>query len=190
MDDEEAFFIASRRLKVINVRSNKYKIENNHSILKKKSLIILGGVLVYFLFFYFILASSKAFFMAIYSLNDANTFLVMNWFQSSLIFWQFIIMAFIVSIFLFEKRIIVFIDEIRLKPKHTIIILIFTIFFELTNLITNSLIKGYTRSIPNLRDNFLQINAIFDVGFPLLICASFVFIYFRYYKKTKVWNQI
>ena len=57
LDEEEAFWVASKRLGNSTDWSEEYRQENNPVIQMRRSLIILAGVLAYFICYYFILLS-------------------------------------------------------------------------------------------------------------------------------------
>src|SRR5690606_12687403 len=80
LDDEEAFLIATKRLRVSDDLVEEYRQSNNHLIQMRNSLLILGGVLVFFLLYYFIEAFSKILFIAVHSFSDANEYLAFNWY--------------------------------------------------------------------------------------------------------------
>ena len=186
LDDEEAFLVASVRLNIGDDFTGDYQQENKNILQMRRSLIILGGVLVFFLFSYFIKATSKALFLAVYSISDSNGFLAVNWYERILIGWHFIFFIFLTSIFLLEERTVKFIEGIRIIPKYALFMLISAGFLELTDLCINPMIKRLIRYNPVLIDRFFYFSMFTDLSFPILICIGFIFIYYKYYCKTKI----
>ncbi len=186
LDDEEAFWVASKRLQISEDVTNEYRKSNNALIQMRRSLIILGGVLVFFLLYYFIKATSKLLFIAIFSLSDSNASIAINWFERILVSWHFVFLLFLASIFFLENKIVKLIEKIKLKPKYTIILLLISIIFELIDISTNPIIKAEIKDNLILQGKFVHANIYFGISFPLFMCIGFIFIYYKYYQKTKV----
>lgn len=185
LDDEEAFLIATKRLRVSDDLVEEYRQSNNHLIQMRNSLLILGGVLVFFLLYYFIEAFSKILFIAVHSFSDANEYLAFNWYQRSIITWHFIILIFLVSIYLLENKTIKLIEKIKVKPKYSIFLLLLAIIFELVGMGAHSLVKTALKENYYLLDKFIHLNIYFGISFPILICFCFILIYYKYHKKSK-----
>jgi hypothetical protein len=185
LDEEEAYLIASRRLGDDQVWSEEYRQGNNPVIQMRRSLIILAGVLAYFLCYYFILSTSKLLLISML-FKDVNGQLAVEWVFRYLIIWHFLVLLFLVSIFFLEKKAIAFIEKIQLKPRHSMILLLTTIFFALADTCLFPIAKGMMGANIPLKSHLYHHYLNFDFSFPLMISLGFIFIYYRYYKKAKI----
>ncbi len=184
LDEEEAFLIASRRLGDEQVWSEEYRHGNNPGLQMRRSLIILAGVLAYFLCYYFILSTSKLLLISML-FKDVNGQLAVGWVSLYLISWHFLVLLFLVSIFFLEEKAIAFIENIQLKPRHSLKLLLTTIVFALADTCFYPIAKGMMGDNIPLHNNLYSSYKSFNYSFPLLICLGFIFIYYRYYKKAK-----
>ena len=187
LDDEEAFWVASKRIgiDVSSVLIEEYKQENNSVIQMRRSLIILAGVLAYFLCYYFILVTSKVLFIILLFAEDSG-YKATEWVSRYLVSWHFGVLLFLASTFFLEKKTIAFIEKIKMKFKHTIILLLSTVIFAVADTCLYAVMKNLIGEDISLKSKLIHIFLYFGYSFPLIICIGFVFIYFKYYKKTKI----
>jgi len=186
LDDEEAFLVATKRLGNIDDLIDDYEQTNFDILQVKKSLIIFLGVLLYFLNFYFIKSSYKVLIFTLLTTNHTEGLLALNWGKRYLICWYFIVIIFFVSIILMERKTLSFIEKIKFKPKHTILLIFLTFIFALIDYCINPLIKNTLLDNYYLQDLFIHTILYYDVTFPFLISIGFVFIYYKYQNKTKI----
>jgi hypothetical protein len=184
LKEEEAFLIASRRMGRIADWDEDYREVNNPIIQMRKSLVILAGVLVYFLIYYFIKFSSKLF-LIILLFFEKDGYIAVNWIFRYLIGAHFVFILFLVSIYFLEAKTISFIENVKMKPKHTLLLLFTTIAFGITDTCLYPIAKNLMKPDNSLKSHFIHINLYFDYSFPLIICVSFILLYFKYYRKTK-----
>jgi hypothetical protein len=184
LNDEEAFLVASRRIGTTVDWEEDYSQANNQVIQMRRSVLILAGVLVYFCLYFFIESTSKLLFIILLS-EDINGYLAVNWVFRYLIGTHIVIVIIVASIYFMEKKTVSFIENVKMKPKHTLLLLFITIIFGITSTCLFPVAKNLTGKDYTLRGNLLHIFLYFDYSFPLIICVSFIFLYFKYYRKTK-----
>ncbi len=185
LDEEEAFWVASKRLGNSADWGEEYRQENSPVIQMRRSIIILGGVLAYFMCYYFILSTSKLLFI-ILLFNDINGHIAADWVFRYLITFHFAFVMFVVSIFFFEKKTVTFIENIKMRPRHTLILLAITVALAVADTCLFPVAKTMMGDNLPLRSYLYHFYLNFEFSFPLIISIGFVFIYFKYYKKVKV----
>jgi hypothetical protein len=186
LDEEEAFIIASRRLGSISDLEPNYQEVNNPVHQMRKSLIILAGVLVYFLLYFFFLSSSKLLLIGLISLEIDNITTII-WVKRYLATSHFVIIILIASIYFLENLTVKFIENINLKLWHSILLLISTIVLGISDTCLLPITKNFIRNGIPMENHFYDMYFYFNYSFPLLICSSFVILYFKYFKKTKIY---
>ena len=186
LDEEEAFWVASRRMGIDggSVWRQEYKQENNSVIQMRRSLIILAGVLAYFMWYYFILSTSKLLFITLL-FKDVGGYMAADWVSRYLITFHFGFVLFFASIFFLEKKTVTYIENIKMKPKHTIVLLVFTVILAIADTCLYPVAKEMMGDNIPLHSYLYHLYKYFDYSFPLLISLGFVFVYFKYYKKVK-----
>jgi hypothetical protein len=184
LNDEEAFLVASHRIGTTVDWEEDYSQANNQVIQMRRSVLILAGILVYFCLYYFIESTSKLLFIILLS-EDINGYLAVNWVSRYLIGAHFIFIILVARLYFMEKKTVSFIENVKMKPKHTLLLLFITILFSITDTCLYPVAKNLIGQDYILRSNILHIFLYFDYSFPLIICVSFILLYFKYYKKTK-----
>ncbi len=184
LDDEEAYWVASKRLGNELDWEKEFKIVNNPLLQMKKSLIILAGILIYFLLYYFLKSSSKLLLIALLSLKaDANDSI--NWILRYFLTAHFLYFLFASSIFFMEKKTTSFIENLKLKPKTVIYLMLTTLSLGILDTCLLPVSKSLMKKGYYIDNKFYDINFYFEYSFPILICISFIIIYLRYSNKTK-----
>ena len=184
LDEEEAFWVASKRIGSSSEWEADYGEVNKPLIQMRRSLFILAGVLAYFLLYYLIKFSSKLLFI-ILLLNKTDGYLAVTWISKYLIGIHFVFIFFAVSIYFLEKKTLFFIENVKMKPRHTLLLLFTTIIFTITDTCLYPVAKNLMGQDYSLRSHLYHVLLYFDYSFPLIICVSFIFLYFKYYRKTK-----
>lgn len=184
LNEEEAFWVASKRLGNSIEWVKEYRQENNPVIQMRRSLIILAGVLAYFLCYYFILSTSKLLFITLL-FKDVDGYMSLSWVARYLITSHFGFVMFFASIFFLEKKTVTFIENIKMRPKHTLILLATIVILAIADTCLYPLAKGMMGDHFSLRSHLHHLYLNFNYSFPLMISIGFVFIYFKYYKKVK-----
>ncbi len=184
LNDEEAFLIASRRLGTTSDWEEDYRQVNNQVIQFRRSVLILAGVLVYFCLYYFLKFSTKLLFILL-MLKKTDGYIAVNWVSRLLVGAHVVVFLFVFSLYLMKNKIISFIENVKIRPKHTLLLLFTTIIFGITDTCLDPITKNLTSQYITLRSNLHHIFIYFDFSFPLLICLCFIFTYFKYYKKAK-----
>jgi len=184
LNDEEAFLVASHRIGTTVDWEEDYSQANNQVIQMRRSVLILAGILVYFCLYYFIEFSTKLLFIILLAEN-INGYLAVNWVFRYLIGAHIVIIIIVASIYFMEKKTVSFIENVKIRPKYTLLLLFITIIFGITDTCLLPIAKALTGQDYTLRSNLLHIFLYFEYSFPLIICVSFIFLYFKYYRKTK-----
>lgn len=185
LDDEEAFWVASKRMGSGFDWGEDY-VEVNKPIMQlRRSLIILAGVLAYFLLYYFINCSSRLLYITLLY-YQMNGYVAISWISNYLIAIHLMVIVFVASIYFFEQKTISFIENIKLKPKHTFYLLLTAIALSILNTCLNPIIKIVMKYDRPLFSHFHHIFLYFDYSFPFLICTSFTILYAKYYTKAKI----
>ena len=184
LNDEEAFWVASRRIGTTVDWEEDYSQANNQIIQMRRSVLILAGVLVYFCLYYFIEFTSRLLFIILLS-EDINGYLSVNWVSRYLIGAHLVFIILVASIYFLEKKTVSFIENVKIRPKYTLLLLFTTIIFGISDTCLFPVVKNLLSQDNPLRSHLIHIYLYFDYSFPLIICVSFIFIYFKYYRKTK-----
>ena len=116
LNDEEAFWVASRRIGTTVDWEEDYSQVNNPVIQMRRSVLILAGVLVYFCLYYFIESTSKLLFIILLS-EDINGYLAVNWVSRYLIGAHFVFIILVASIYFMEKKTVSFIENVKIEAK-------------------------------------------------------------------------
>jgi hypothetical protein len=186
LSEKEAFGIAAKRLGKGHFQWESKNPEVDDSMIQmKKSFLILAGALAYFLFYYFFGLTSKLFFIILRSINvDGHTSVI--WISSYLTVIYFVIMFFSISVYFLEKKTISFLESFELKPGHIIFLFLITLGLAITDIYLMSVSKKLIEPDDIIRANFIQIFRNFDYVLPTLICFSFIILYIKYYRQTKI----
>jgi hypothetical protein len=184
LDDEEAFWVASKRMGNSFEWETAYREVNNPIIQMRTSLIILAGVLAYFLLYYFLLFSSKLLLIILLA-SGSDGFTAISWVIRYLGASHVAFIIFAISIYFLENRTVELIEKIKLRPKHTVFLLVTAIAFGIINTCLLPISKSMMRKVGFIEGRFYDINLYFDYSFPLMICICFVILYFKYFRKAK-----
>jgi len=185
LNEEEAFWVASRRIGTTSDWVEDYCLVNNQVIQLRRSVLILAGVLIYFCLFFFIESTSRLLFI-IFLNKDISGYLAIKWVSWYLIGSHLAFILLVANIYLMEKKAVSFIENVKMKPKHTLLLLIATIIFSITDTCLYPVAKNLISQNDPLRSQLIHIYLYFNYSFPLLICVSFIILYFKYYNKTKL----
>ncbi|MFP4366230.1 MAG: hypothetical protein ACLFQA_03960 [Bacteroidales bacterium] len=185
LDDQEAFLVASKRMGKKDDWGEEYRQENIPILQIRRSAIILAGVLFYFFFHFLIEIAGKTFFVILLN-NDIGGYLALKWVSNYLIAICFLFVILLTTIYNSEKKVITFIEQVKFKPPHTILILLITIFLGIINTSLEPVAKNMMDQNYPLIGHYLEIFNYFDYTFPVILCLGFVWIYFKYYKKAKI----
>ena len=185
LDDQEAFWVASKRIGTIGDWGEEYRQENNPILQIRRSAIILAGVLFYFFFYYLVEIVAKTFYI-ILLINDISGYLALKWVSNYLFAICFLFVVILTTIYYSEKKIVTFIEQVKFKPTHTVLILLITIFLGIINTSLNPVAKNIMDKDYPLIGRYLEIFNYFDYTFPAIICLGFILIYSKYYKKAKI----
>jgi hypothetical protein len=181
LDEEEAFIIATRRLGTTSEWENEYRQENTNILQVRRTAVILAGILLYFFFFHLIESGSKGVFLL---LSKTDIWMALEWTTRLLMAVHFVFILLLISILLYERMVISYIENIRIKVKHTIWLLAVTFLLGIINTSMNPLVKNMLKGNNYVHD-YIILYRNFEFTFPLMICIGFVFIYARYHKKAK-----
>jgi len=184
LDDEEAFWVASKRMGKRQEWGAEYEEANKPVIQMRRSLLILAGMLAYFLLYYFIGFSSKLLFIVLLWQN-VDGYVALDWVTRYFCGIHLGVIIAVISIFLLKKKTISLIENIKLKPKHALYLLFTAIIFRITDICLYPVAKNLMGQNYDLRSQLYNVLMYFDYSFPLVICVCFIILYFKYYRKTK-----
>lgn len=184
LDDEEAFWVATKRLGSTCDFEKDFGQVNNQIIQMRKSLVIFAGVLVYNLLYYIILSTSKLLFIFLL-LTGKDGYIAVDWISNYVVFFHFLFVLFAASIYFFENITISFIEKVNIKPRGTILLFAITFAFGILNTILTPKYNSIISQNRNLQNPLYDIFLYFNYSFPLIICVAFIVLYFKYYNKAK-----
>ncbi len=183
LDEEEAFWVASKRMGNSFEWKVDYEEVNKPLIQMRRSLFILAGVLAYFLLYNFLLSSSKLL-LIILLFFETEGQATIRWVTRYLEVSHFIFILFAISIYFLENRTIAFIENIKMRPKHTVFLLGTAIVFGIIDTYLLLISKNMMRKVGFIENQFYDIYFYLRYSFPLMICISFVILYFKYFRKV------
>jgi hypothetical protein len=184
LDDEEAFWVASKRMGNSFDWEAAYREVNNPIIQMRTSLIILAGVLAYFLLYYFLLFSSKLLLISLLA-SGSDGSIAIQWATRYLAGSHVLFIIFAISIYFLENRTVELIEKIKLRPKHTVYLLVTAITLGILDTCLRPISRNMIREVGFIEGRFYDINFYFNYSFPLMICTCFVILYFKYFRKAK-----
>lgn len=185
LSEEEAFILAKMRMGDSPELDEAFREANQPVIQMRRSLYILAGVLVYFASYFFILSTSMLLLIVLLE-GGTGANEAVNWVSRYLITWHFVFLIFLVSIYFLEAITVAFLERFRFPPKITVVLLVFVVVMALADHSLLPVVKNMMKEVSALRSNILQYYNYFELTFPFLMCLGFIFIYSKYYKKTKV----
>lgn len=183
--EEEAFILAKMRMGDSPELDEAFREANQPVIQMRRSLYILAGVLVYFASYFFILSTSMLLLILLLK-GGTGANEAVNWVSRYLITWHFIFLIFLVSIYFLEAITVAFLERFRFPPKITVVLLAFVIVIALLEHSLLPMVKTEMSNVPVIRSKLMQYYNYFELTFPFLMFLGFIFIYSKYYKKTKV----
>jgi hypothetical protein len=186
LNEEEAFWVAKKRLGETDNWQDEFKEMNKGFIQMRMSVALLAGILTYFLIYYFLLFTSKALFIGIIYLGDSDFQQAVQWIKSYLIACHFLILLFLTSIYLIEKKIIRIIEQIKLPPSRVVVLFVVTVTFAIAEEVLIPLLNRIAKANFNLKDYLYDVFIYFDYSLPLIFCIAFIILYQKYFKKTKI----
>lgn len=186
LNAKEAFGIAAKRLGSGHFQWKDSSLGADDSVMQmKSSFLILAGIPIYFLLYYFFRSTSKFLFIILKSV-ELETQISLSWVSSYLTVICFVFLFFSISVYFFEKKTISFIEAFEAKPKYLFFIFIITLAFVIADVCFMSISKGLIEPDNVIKTNFVQIFRNFDHAFPLIACVSFVILYLKYYRETRI----
>ncbi len=185
LSEEEAFMVAKMRMGDSPELDEAFREANQPVIQMRRSMYILAGVLVYFASYFFILSTSMLLLILLLQ-GETEVTGAVNWISRYLVTWHFILLIFLVSIYFLEAKTVAFLERFKLPPKITVILLVFVVVMALADHSLLPVVKNMMKDDPALMSNIIHYYGYFELTFPFLMCLGFIFIYSKYYKKTKV----
>jgi hypothetical protein len=183
LDDEEAFVILSKRMEMgppSNIDYNKSSTRLNSMY---NLLIIFSGILVYFFLYFLLFSSSRILFTILqYFENDPVLNIKRTW--SYILFYQLLCIFFTASIYFLDSNVVKRLRNLKIKPRHTYILLVSTIFLAIIDRcfypISRNTIGGYFE----LKYKFLTIFSISNYTFPFILFLCFIVLFHKYYRQN------
>lgn len=180
LDDEEAFWIATRRMGDISILKNEFDEVNSSVIQMRKIILIFSGILVFFMLFSFMNLTTRILFIELFQIKTKPSDIV----RIVLSYLTGYHLFFILSTILFYSQgigIIKKIERFNIKSWHPFLLFVYIILITSINLWLNNVIKETFSFDWISRTHYV---AIFDYShytFPLTISICFIILYKRYY---------
>jgi hypothetical protein len=185
LDDEEAFWIASRRLGDISILKDEYDEVNMPVIQMRKIILVFSGILVFFLLYSLMHLTTKLLFFVLYQINY-NPAEIIRYVVIYLSAYHFIFIFCTILLYFFGKRIVTGIKKLNFKPRHTILLFAGVFCIVVINLWFQNTIREIFD--PDIR-TLTKYYATFDYSgytFPLIIIICFLMLYKRYYSASSI----
>lgn len=145
-------------------------------------LSILSGILGYFVVYFFLFASARIFFVIMQLLNnDSLLNIKRTW--SFVMFFQFIVVLFAMSIYFLDRIIANRISKIKITPGFTSKIFITTIFFAIVDRCFIPITKNVIGQNIEYKLELIKVFTVTNYTLPLIICTSFIILFNKYYRK-------
>ncbi len=180
LDDEEAFWIASRRMGDISILKNEFDEVNITVIQMRKIILILSGILGFFLLYSLMQLTTRLIFIELYHINIDPV--KISW---SVLFYlaacHFILIFSTILVYFLGKRIVKRLEMLKIIPLHTLVLFAGVICFLVSNLWLNKLILETFNDHILYLTHYRQFLDYLGYTFPLTMIICFVVLYKRYY---------
>jgi hypothetical protein len=185
LDEEEAFWIASRRLGDIVSLADEFGEVNMPVIQMRKIILVLTGIIVFFIFNSLMHLTTRLLFLGQFHAGTNPAEIVRN-VLLYLTGYHFIFIISAILLWFLGKSIVAGIERLKLKPRHTFLLLALVISIFAGDLWLQHIIKeNYNSDIITL-SHYL---ATFDYSgytFPLIVIICFVVLYRKYYSIAEI----
>ena len=183
LDDEEAFWIASRRMGDISMLKNDFDELNVPVIQMRKIILGLSGILAYFLLYYIMILLSRLLLIELFYLN-ADPAKIVNYVVCFLVGYHFMFFFSTGYLYFFNKEIVPGIESLRIKPVHTYWLFAIIICLAVTNFhFRNIIIETFNEHLLYIT-HYRETVGYLSYSFPLTITVCFVLLYRKYFSIT------
>lgn len=180
LDDEEAFWIASRRMGDLSILKNEFDEVNMTVIQMRKIILILSGILGFFLLYSLMQLTTRLLFIELYHINIDPV--KISW---SVLFYlaacHFILIFSTILVCFLGKRRVKRLEMLKIKPPHTLVLFAGVICFVVSNLWLNKLILETFNDHILYFTHYSQFFDYLGYTFPLTIIICFVVLFKIYY---------
>ena len=183
LDEEEACYIASRRMGSSFEWEDDFMQVNNSVNQLKKSVVLLSGAVGYFFFYYMILFVSELL-LFILLISGVDGFEAIGWTNRYLVSIQFVMVVSTISIYFLEDRAIRHLNKIEFTTKRVIYFLMVTFLTGALSILFLPIIKNLIADI-NLRGYLIKYYQYFDYTFPVLVFICFLSLYLKFSRKNR-----
>ncbi len=183
LDEEEAFFIASKRLgRPINWE-DEFKQTNQPFIQTRKALLLIAGIIFYYLSFYFTAFIAKSTIVIGSLINiDIITLVLVN--KIVLGIPLLLVTFFFISLVVNDDYLYQHIEKMHINARQAIYAVVFTLLFALGDRCMVPLLKN---AVPALywKNKLWDMYMYFEYIYLLIIIIGFGFVYKRYFKNSE-----
>lgn len=185
LDDEEAFWIASRRMGEISLLKNDFDEVNMPIIQMRKIILGLSGILAYFLLYYVMQLFTRMLIIKLCYINS-DPVKIISYVIYFLVGYHFIFILSTVHLYFFCKKTVTGIEILKIKPVHTCWLFVVIICLAFTNLHFNNIIFETFNEHLLYITHYRETLDYLSYSFPLTMIICFVALYRKYYLYTVV----
>ena len=185
LDDEEAFWIASRRMGDVAILQDDFDEVNMPVIQMRKIILVLSGIILFFILHSFMNLTTRFLFLQ-QILDDTDSEIITRSVILYLTGYHLIFLFSTILLWFFGKKIVAGIKRLNLKPRHTFLLFALVISIFAGDLWLQNIIKETCTFQSLTRTHYF---ATFDYSgytFPLIIIVCFVALYRKYYSIAEI----
>jgi hypothetical protein len=146
-------------------------------------LIIFSGVLVYFVLYFLMHATSRILFSVLqHYVNDP--LLNIRRVQIFILLFQWMFLMFSAGLYFLDKHLVDRMRRFHFKPVHTMWMLIATIILAITDRIFLPISRYSIIADVEMKAKLNLVFVYSDATFPFIICASFLLLFYKYYRNN------
>ncbi len=181
LSKEEAIEI----MKLRNI-GNSLKINNNNLPYNRKRfnhdlLLVFSSVLVYF-FLHFLLNSTSRILISALQYFENNPALNIRRTLSFVMSFQGLFILFAATLYFLDMKVVKHIERLHIKPVHTILLLLATVFFAFLDRLFLPISKNCLGNNMALKYKLMNILYVSDHTFPFILCACLLVLFNKYYR--------
>ncbi len=182
LSKKKAFLIATKMVGQPAILRDEYEQANQAYIQTQKTLMVTAGAIVYYCFNYFALFIAKLIVIIGKKINVENAdLLLLN--KIVLGFPLLIMCVFFISLFINDNYILKAINEIQIRPKQAVIIVILTFFFVVGDRCTLPFLNG-SLTDQYWKNQFFEVYVYFEYSFLILVLIGFILIFLKYFRNS------
>lgn len=181
LSKEEAIEIMKLRNIENSLKINNNNLPNNPKRFNKNLLLVFSSVLVYF-FLHFLLNSTSRILVSLLQYFENDPALNIRRILSFVVSFQGLFILFAAKLYFLDTKTMEHIERLYIKPAHTILLLLATIFFALLDRLFLPISKNCLGNSMALKYKLMNILYVSDFTFPFILCACFLILFNKYYR--------